>query len=52
VLYQSEVPSKGWQIENLVMFSPDGFTAFLKNVSKNVMTIKQYSRISADPFKI
>jgi hypothetical protein len=38
------VPSKGWKIENLAIFTKDGITAFLKNVNKNVITTKYYTR--------
>ncbi len=44
LLYQSQVPSKGWKIENLAIFSREGITAFLKNVNKNVITTKYYTR--------
>lgn len=44
LLYQSKVPSKGWWIENLTIFTKEGITSFVKNVNKNVITTKYYTR--------
>ena len=50
-MYQSQVPSKGWKIENLAVFTKEGITAFLKNVNKNVITTKYYTRTGARPLE-
>ena len=46
LLYRSKVPARGWRIETKTVFTDQGITSYVKNVDKNVTTVKYYTRIT------